>query len=83
MISPEDYINQRLNDQIAWYDHKSATTQRWFKQLRFTEIVAAAIIPFLSGFASDKLSIKIAIGVLSVVIAVIASLRRIAIGAMI
>jgi hypothetical protein len=53
MISPEDYIEQRLNDQIGWYDRKSGTNQRWFKRLRFAEIVAAATIPFLSGFA-DK-----------------------------
>jgi Protein of unknown function (DUF4231) len=74
MISPEEYIEQRLNDQISWYDRKSSTNQLWFKQLRFAEIVAAAIIPLLSGFAGDLLPIKIAIGALGVVVAVIASL---------
>lgn len=74
MISADEYIEQRLNDQISWYDRKSGASQLWFKRLRFAEIVAAAIIPFLSGFAGDKLPIKIAIGVLGVVVAVIASL---------
>jgi Protein of unknown function (DUF4231) len=74
MISPEDYIEQRLNDQISWYDRKSTTNQRWFRRLRFAEIVAAATIPFLSGFAGNSLRIKIAIGALGVVVAVIASL---------
>ena len=73
MISPEDYIEQRLNDQISWYDCKSGTNQRWFKRLRFAEIVAAATIPFLSGFADKSFQIKITIGVLGVVVAVIAS----------
>jgi len=73
MISPEDYIEQRLNDQVGWYDRKSNANQRWFKRLRFAEVVAAAIIPFLSGFAG-ALAIKIAIGALGVVVAVIASL---------
>jgi hypothetical protein len=73
MISPEDYIEQRLNDQIGWYDRKSGTNQRWFKRLRFAEIVAAATIPFLSGFADKSFQIKITIGVLGVVVAVIAS----------
>jgi Protein of unknown function (DUF4231) len=73
MISPEDYIEQRLNDQISWYDRKSGTNQRWFKRLRFAEIVAAATIPFLSGFADKSFQIKITIGVLGVVVAVIAS----------
>jgi hypothetical protein len=73
MMAPEEYIEQRLNDQISWYDRKSATNQRWFKRLRFAEIVAAAIIPFLSGFAGGSLPIKVAIGALGVVVAVIAS----------
>jgi hypothetical protein len=74
MISADEYIEQRLNDQVGWYDRKSSENQRWFKRLRFAEIVAAAIIPFLSGFAGGSLAIKIAIGALGVVVAVIASL---------
>jgi hypothetical protein len=74
MISPEEYVEQRLSDQISWYDRKSSTNQRWFKWLRFTEIVAAATIPFLSGFAGNSFPIKIAIGALGVVVAVVASL---------
>ena len=73
MISPEEYIEQRLNDQIGWYDRKSTANQRWFNRLRFAEIVAAATIPFLSGFADKSSSIKIAIGALGVFVAVIAS----------
>jgi hypothetical protein len=74
MISPDEYIEQRLSDQIGWYDRKSTTNQRWFKRLRFAEIVAAATIPFLSGFADKSFPIKIAIGALGVFVAVIASL---------
>ena len=74
MISPEEYIDQRLSDQINWYDRKSGRNQRWFRRLRFAEIVAAATIPFLSGFAGNSLPIKIAIGALGVLVAVVASL---------
>jgi hypothetical protein len=56
------------------YDRKSRTNQRCFKSLRLTEIIAAATIPFLSGFAGNSFPIKIAIGGLGVVVAVIASL---------
>jgi len=45
MISADEYIEQRLNDQISWYDRKSGTSQLWFKRLRFAEIVASAIMP--------------------------------------
>jgi len=74
MISADEYFEQRLNDQISWYDRKSSENQRWFKRLRFAEILAAAIIPFLSGFTGKALANQIAIGVLGVVVAVIASL---------
>ena len=40
MISPEEYIEQRLSDQIGWYNRKSGMNQRWFKRLRFAAIVA-------------------------------------------
>jgi len=74
MISPEDYVEQRVNDQIGWYDRRSIANKRWFKRLRFAEIVVAATIPFLSGFADKSLAIKIAIGAMGVFVAVIASL---------
>jgi Protein of unknown function (DUF4231) len=74
MISPEEYVEQRINDQIGWYDRKSITNKRWFDRLRFAEIVAAATIPFLSGFADKSFPIKIVIGALGVFVAVIASL---------
>ena len=74
MISPEDYVEQRINDQIGWYDRRSIKNKRWFQLLRFAEIVVAATIPFLSGFADKSLAIKIAIGASGVFVAVIASL---------
>ena len=43
-----DPIIERLEDQIAWYDKKSLTNQRTFKRIKVTEIVAAALIPFLA-----------------------------------
>jgi Protein of unknown function (DUF4231) len=59
MISPEEYIEQRLNDQMGWYDGKSVTNQRWFRRLRFAEIVVAATIPFLSGFAGAHCRLRL------------------------
>ena len=37
-----------LEDQIVWYDRKSQHNQRTFKRIKVTEIVAAALIPFIS-----------------------------------
>jgi hypothetical protein len=42
-------IYERLLDQIAWYDRKSTAAQHTFKRIKVAEILAAAIIPFLTG----------------------------------
>lgn len=44
-----DPIIGRLEDQLAWYDRKSLINQRAYKRIKITEILAAAIIPFLAG----------------------------------
>ena len=43
-----DPIMERLEDQIAWYDRKSVTNQRYFRRIKTVEIAAAALIPFLA-----------------------------------
>ncbi len=40
----------RLEDQIDWYDRKSTQNQRIFRRIKITEILAAALIPFVSVF---------------------------------
>jgi len=45
----DDFVMQRLEDQIQWYETRSAENQRMFKALKKILIVAAALIPFLSG----------------------------------
>lgn len=73
-MNEEEYLNDRLNDQIDWYDGKSQTNQKWFKKLRLLEIVAAAIIPFLAGIGANIPYYSIIIGALGVIIAVSAGL---------
>ena len=63
--SKADPIYGRLEEQIAWYDRKSRSSQRIFKRIKIVEILAAAAIPFLAGqnYPHDKLVIG-ALGVL-------------------
>lgn len=46
--SSPDPIIERLEDQIHWYDQKSASCQRWYKRLKMLEIAFAAVIPLLA-----------------------------------
>jgi hypothetical protein len=48
-MAADDLIMQRLEDRIQWYDSHSIKDQKKFKVLKTIVIVAAALIPFLSG----------------------------------
>ncbi len=72
-MDEEAYLKERLDDQIDWYSQKSKRSQNWFKTLRVIEIVAAATIPLLAGYATDaEPELKIIIGLLGIIIAFIA-----------
>ena len=72
-MDENQYIEQRLDDQIDWYDRKSQSAQCWFKWLRGTEIIAAAAIPLIAGFATDPFPVTLTVGVLGASIAVISA----------
>src|SRR5271166_6602090 len=52
-----DPIIDRLEDQIQYYDRKASKSQRQYKRIKLTEIIAAALIPFFSAlhFSDAKL----------------------------
>jgi hypothetical protein len=49
-VTSDEYINERVDDQINWYDQKSQRAQRWFKILRAIGIIAAGSIPLFAGY---------------------------------
>jgi hypothetical protein len=53
-MAESDPIFERLEDQIAWYDRKSLSSQRIFKRTKIVEIVAAALIPFLAALGPKE-----------------------------
>lgn len=72
-MNEEQFLKERVDDQINWYDKKSQFNQRWYKCLRVGEIVAAAAIPFLAGYMSDKTpAIQVVVGCLGFAIVIIA-----------
>ena len=71
-MDANEYITQRLDDQIGWYDLKSLSSQRWYKWLRMAQFVAAALIPFLAGYLDPEVpEIGFGVGLLGVAIAII------------
>ncbi len=74
VMNQEDYIKQRLQDQIDWYDRKSKLNQNWFKRLQVISIIASGSIPFLTGYITDSTGgVKVLVGSLGLVVAVITS----------
>ena len=59
----DTYIKNRLDDQIKWYDNKAASSQKWYKIFQIAELVIAAVIPLLSGYATGSMVIAALIGV--------------------
>jgi hypothetical protein len=53
MTMETDPVMDRLESQISWYDGKSSTNQRIYKWIKVTEIIAAAVIPFLGALNLD------------------------------
>jgi hypothetical protein len=71
-VNQDDYIKDRVDSQIEWYDCKSSANQRWFRWLRMIEIIAAASIPLLAGYVDSIADLKVVVGILGLLIAVIA-----------
>jgi len=72
-MSEEEYMSSRVDDQIGWYDQKSQKAQCWFKWLRGTEIISAAAIPVIAGFAKAPFPVTLVLALLGALIAIIAS----------
>lgn len=72
-MNDEEYISSRVDNQIDWYDRKSQGAQRWFKLLRGAEIIAAAAIPLIAGFATEPFPVTFVLGILGASIAVISA----------
>ena len=74
-MTEEEYMQDRVDDQIDWYDKKSSFNQKWFKRLQVISIISASTIPFLTGYSSgEDDSIRIFIGVLGLVVAAITAI---------
>jgi len=71
-LNPDDYIKDRVDGQIEWYERKSGTNQRWYRWLRIVEIITAASIPLLAGYADLMTEFKVVVGILGMIVAVIA-----------
>ena len=70
-----EYLKERLDDQIDWYDRKSSRNKAWFYTFHITQIVIGALIPFLAlQVKASQIRLDLIVGLLGVVVAVAAGL---------
>lgn len=66
----EDYLKDRLDNQIDWYNRKSGINKKRYNTLRFGVIFISVCIPFLTGLISEDTTwLKMAVGIGGVLIA--------------
>lgn len=74
-MTSDEYLKDRVEDQINWYGGKSEWNQRWFKRLRLVELIFASLIPFLVTYVSDETALlKVIVGSMGACIAVFSGL---------
>ncbi len=66
---------KRLEDQIAWYDKKSMTSQRMYKRMKVGTIVAAALVPLAASLPNVPFSHYVT-GSLGVLIVILEGLQH-------
>ena len=47
-MQANEYIKNRLDDQINWYDKKSATQKKWYYRSKLVTLVCTSSIPVIS-----------------------------------
>lgn len=52
-MTPDEYLQERVERQIGWYDRKSRLNKQAFVVLQIITLVAAASIPVFSIFSGD------------------------------
>ena len=72
-LDEQAYLEQRVEDQLNWFERKCAWNQKRYKRLKLVIIISSAAIPLMVGFIqNDNMMIwlKILTGATGVIIAV-------------
>src|SRR5262245_2332075 len=69
-VHAEEYLNDRLEAEIAWYDKKSEINKKCNTVGKSVEIICAALVPFFAGYAKEGAPyVSVLIGILGVAVA--------------
>ena len=75
-MTAEEYIKERLEDQIGWYSKESKKNQNWHKTIQVIKIILAVSIPVVSLLIGDETVLKIVVSVIGALIAILEAVSR-------
>ena len=70
-MQPNDYIESRIQDQINWYNKKSAFYKQRYQSFQMAAIVCSICVPLLIGFSDQVPFLKYVAGGLGALVAII------------
>lgn len=74
LMNSDKYLEERLDEQINWYDKKSTSCQKKFKTLRNLEIISSALLTFFAGLVTKNVFFPYLVGILGIIISIIAGI---------
>jgi hypothetical protein len=72
-MSPKQYMKDRVDDQLAWYNKKSTTNKNWHFRLQLITLIAAALVPIIS-LSSPEWSMRILAALMGSIAAIAAGI---------
>ena len=75
-IEQKHPTQERLDDQIGWYDRKSQTAQRRYKTLKLAQVIIAAVIPLASALPIPAAEFKWVTAILGLLVLIIEAIQQ-------
>lgn len=70
-VNPDEYLSQRVDYMLHWYDQKSGSNQRWYKRMTISQMVIAALMPFLAAYTDKSFWLKVMVGAMGALIGIL------------
>ncbi|HNO76244.1 MAG TPA: DUF4231 domain-containing protein [Nitrosomonas mobilis] len=76
-MTPEEYIDERLNQFREWYDKKAVIAKRNYQWMRAITVVGGAIVPVLVNLPLDDHAIRYLTTIVSLIVVILISLESV------
>ena len=74
-MTPEEYVNERIETQIEWHHRKAMLNKKWFMYFKAIEIVLASAVPFVIATSdTEGGEIRVVAASMSILVAILAGL---------